>query len=115
MNATEGSCSTPSASGKFKCPAIGETLDIPKLQPTLTTSTVLPGSVEKKIAMNAKYERRQRMIREIAASQLLQEELAKTDPNLASVTSFMNSVCGNAPGAQKLSDGSTIHTERDTG
>jgi len=52
------------------------------------------------------------MIREIAANQLLQEELAKTDPNLASVASFMNSVCGNAHSVQDLKETAQLLIQR---
>jgi len=44
------------------------------------------------------------MLREIAANQLLQEELAKSDPNLVSISSFMNRVCGTDRGAQLLKE-----------
>jgi len=44
------------------------------------------------------------MIREIAANQLLQEELAKIDPNLVSVAAFMSKVCGTDGGLQKLKE-----------
>jgi len=49
-------------------------------------------------------ENTQRMIREIAAAQLLQEELAKYNPNLASVASFLSKVCGTSVETQKLKD-----------
>jgi len=52
--------------------------------------------------MRAKYEHHQRVVREIASAQLLQEEIAKTDPNLLSVASFLSSVCGNNPDRQKV-------------
>jgi len=45
---------------------------------------------------------KQRMIREIAANQLLQEELAKHDPNLACVASFLSKVCGTGIETKKL-------------
>jgi len=62
----------------------------------------LAGKEEEALTLKAKYDNRQRMIREIAASQLLQEELAKIDPNLVSVHAFMNNVCGLDNAARKL-------------
>jgi len=44
------------------------------------------------------------MIKEITASQLLQEELAKSDLNLVGVHAFMNKVCGLDSGTQKLKE-----------
>jgi len=63
------------------------------------TIAIIPGSAEEKAAMKTKYDRKQEMLREIAASQLLQEEIAKSDPNLLSVSSFMSKVCGMDRGA----------------
>jgi len=42
---------------------------------------VVPGSEAEIVGMKNKYDNRQRVIKEIAASQLLQEELAKCDPS----------------------------------
>jgi len=44
------------------------------------------------------------MIREIAPNQLLQEELAKIDPNLVCVAAFMNKVCGTDRWSLKLKE-----------
>jgi len=66
------------------------------------TGKNLTGTEEETLALRAKYDNRQRMIREIAASQLLQEELAKIDPNLVSVHAFMNNVCGIDSATRKL-------------
>jgi len=82
---------------------IGVVLETPRLQPTPTITAALPGSVEGKDAMRAKY-----VIREIASAQLLQEEIAKTDPNLVSVASFLNSVCGNNPDRQKVREAAQV-------
>jgi len=73
---------------------------------------VLPGFVEEKNAMKTKYERRQRMIHKIAAAQLLHKEIAKTDPNLASVASFMSSVCGNNPDLQKVRETAQVLVQK---
>jgi len=51
---------------------------------------------KRKIANN------QRRIRERAVTQLLQEELAKRDPNLASVASFLGKVCGTGVETKEL-------------
>jgi len=67
-------------------------------------NVMAPGSAEEKKAMKDKYDLKQKMLREIAASQLLQEELARTNPNLLSVTSFMNSVCGMDRGTRLLKE-----------
>jgi len=55
---------------------------------------VAPGSAEERAIWKNKRDNKLRLIKEIAASQLLQEELAKTDPNLVSVASFLSKVCG---------------------
>jgi len=47
-------------------------------------------------------ENKQRIIRQIAFAQLLQEELAKGDHNLASVASFLSKVCGTIGKTKKL-------------
>jgi len=65
---------------------------------------VVPGSAAEMLAMKNKYDNRQRAIKEIAVSQLLQEELAKSDPNLVSVFASMNKVCGTSSEAQKLKE-----------
>jgi len=70
--------------------------------PSEIPRTVATGHDGGALAMTDKITNKQRMIREIAASQLLSEELAKSDPNLVSVFAFMNKVCGTEPGAQKL-------------
>jgi len=44
------------------------------------------------------------MLREVAASQLLQEELVKADPNLLIVSSFMSKGCGMDRGARLLKE-----------
>jgi len=54
--------------------------------------------------MKVKYEGNQRRIREIAATQLLQEELAKVDPCLVSISAFLGTVCGTDKGTVKLSE-----------
>jgi len=65
---------------------------------------VVPDSEEDKVARKARYDATRAMIREIAASQLLREELAKSNPNLVSVSSFMNKVCGVGQSAQMLKE-----------
>jgi len=65
---------------------------------------LVPRSEEEKVAMRNKYDDRQRAIKEIAVSELLQEELAKSNPNLVSVFAFMNKVCGTGSEARKLKE-----------
>jgi len=65
---------------------------------------VVSGSAAEMLAIKNKYDNRQRAIKEIAATQLLQEELAKSEPNLVSVFAFMNKVCGTGSEARKLKD-----------
>jgi len=65
---------------------------------------VAPGSAEEKAMWKTKRENKLRMIKEIAASQLLQEELAKTDPNLVSVASFLSKVCGTNKDTRHLKE-----------
>jgi len=72
--------------------------------PGIVTERMVPGSEKEAVALKLKYDNRQRMIREIAASQLLQEELAKSDPNLVSVFAFMNKVCGTDTPTRKLKE-----------
>jgi len=55
---------------------------------------VAPRSAEERAMWKNKRDNKLRLIKEIAASQLLQEELGKTDPNLVSVASFLSKVCG---------------------
>jgi len=55
---------------------------------------------------------KQRMIREIAATQLLQEELAKHDPNLACVASFMSKVCGTGIETEKLQSAARLAIQK---
>jgi len=52
------------------------------------------------------------MIQEIAANQLLQEELAKHDPNLACVASFLSRVCGTGEETQKLQDAAQLAIQK---
>jgi len=59
-----------------------------------------------------KAENKQRMIREIAANQLLQEELAKHDPNLACVASFLSKVCWTSRETKKLQDAARIAIQK---
>jgi len=66
--------------------AVVESAVQPEAIPQTTTITWVPGSAEEKAAMKGKYDHKQLMLREIAASQLLQEEIAKSDPNLLSVS-----------------------------
>jgi len=77
---------------------------LPEAHRTPTTTVIIPGSAEEKAARKIKYDCKQKMLREIAANQLLQEELAKTDPNLVSISSFMNRVCGTDRGARLLKE-----------
>jgi len=72
----------------------GEILVIPDLTRTPTNALIVPGSEEDKVARRARVNATQERVREIAANQLLQEELAKIDPNLACVSSFLSRVCG---------------------
>jgi len=67
----------------------GETSIMPDVTRTPTIAPVMPGSEEEKAARKVRYDAKRVMIREIAASQLHQEELAKSDPNLVSVSSFI--------------------------
>jgi len=76
----------------------------PDRQQGSLTGKNLTGTEEEALALRAQYDNRQRMIREIAASQLLQEELAKIDPYLVSVHAFMNNVCGVDSGTRKLKE-----------
>jgi len=77
-----------------------------KAEVDLTNSprVIAPGSAEEKAMWKNKRENKLRLIKEIAASQLLQEELAKTDPNLVSVASFLSKVCGTDEGARHLKE-----------
>jgi len=59
---------------------------------------------EEKAAMKVKYDHRQRLIREIAANQLLQEKLAKRDPNLVTAAFFLSKVCGTDRGLQRIKE-----------
>jgi len=61
--------------------------------PVKGAKRMVPGSKEEAVALKLRYDNRQRMIQETAATQLLQEVLAKSDPNLVSVFTFMNKVC----------------------
>jgi len=54
----------------------------------------------------------QRRIREIAVSQLLQEELAKLEPNLASVASFLGKVCGTGIETKKLQNAARLAIQK---
>jgi len=71
-------------------------------QGKLTRGRPILGSAEEKIILAAKYDNKQRMIRELAANQLLQKELAKSDPSLVCVSAFKSRVCGTDKGATKL-------------
>jgi len=75
----------------------------------------IPGSAEEKKALKAKYDLKQKMLREIVASQLLREELAKVNPNLLNVSSFMSQVCGMVRGTRQLKETaeSAIRKERE--
>jgi len=70
----------------------------------LASERPIPGSAEETIIMKSKYDNKQRMIWEIAANQLLQDELAKSDPNFVCVSAFLNMVCGTDKGALKLKE-----------
>jgi len=70
----------------------------------LVSARAAPASAEEAVVMKAKYDNQQRMIREIAANQLLQEELAKSDPNLVFVVAFMSKVCGTDRRSLKLKE-----------
>jgi len=59
-----------------------------------------------------KIDNKQRMIQEIAANQLLQEELAKHDPNFACVASFLSRVCGTGKETQKLQDAARLAIQK---
>jgi len=72
--------------------------------PGTSAGRIVSGSKEEAVAMKLKYDNRQRMIREIAVSQLLQEELTKSNLSFGSVISFMNKVCGTDSAAQKLEE-----------
>jgi len=54
----------------------------------------------------------QRRIREIAAGQLLREELAKHDPNLVSVALFLGKVCGTGIETTKLKDAARLAIQK---
>jgi len=70
-------------------------VESPEVRPT-------PGSVEEKAFMKLKYEGNKRRICEISATQLLQEELAKVDPCLVSISAFLGTVCGTDKGEVEL-------------
>jgi len=111
---TEGKVDTPLNPFEYSTPVnkpvtvIGVPSDTPRSQPTPTVVAALPGSEGEKNDMRAKYEHRQRIIREIAAAQLLQEEIKKNDQNLASVASFLKDVCGANPDRQKVRDAARL-------
>jgi len=90
----------------------GEASLIPDLTRTPTTTLVVPGSEEDKIARKARFDATQERIREIAASQILQEELSKSNPNLASVSSFLNRVCGVGQSAKLLKETAETFIQR---
>jgi len=77
---------------------------LPEAILTPAPNVIIPGSAEEKKAMNVKYDLKQKMLREIAASQLLREELAKANPNLLNVSSFMSQVCGMDRGTRLLKE-----------
>jgi len=93
----------------------GKAFLVPDPTRTQTTTLVVQWSEEDKMARKARFDATQKRIREIAASQLLQEELAKSDPNLASVSSFLNRVCGVGRSAKLLKDGRSLHTKGNCG
>jgi len=108
VDADEKVSDTPTASGEITTPVseqagISGSTHVPleSLQTPVAT-IVVPGSAEEKAMWRVKRDNKEKMIREFAASQLLQEELAKTAPNLVSVASFLNKVCGTGSGAQQL-------------
>jgi len=108
--ANEEVSDAPSAPGKIMTPVseladtTGKTSETPESYQTPLTTAVIPGSAEEKAIWKVKFDNKQKMIRVIAASQLLQEELAKTDPNLVRVASFLNKVYGTDRGAQLLKE-----------
>jgi len=51
-----------------------------------------------------RYDQKQKMIREIAASQLLREELAKRNPNLVSAASFLREISSTEAGYNELKE-----------
>jgi len=108
----------PTAPGEVATPvsgsvdAEGKISITPDASRTPTTTPVVPGSEEEKVARKVKYDNQQKMLREIAANQLLQEELAKADPNLVSVSSFLNRVCGTGKGAQLLKETAELFIQR---
>jgi len=112
--AHEDECDAPIAPGEVATPvsesadAAGKISVVPKSHRTPTTTAFIPGSAEEKAARKVKYDSKQRMLREIAANQLLQEELAKSDLNLVSVASFMNRVCDTDRGAQLLKEAADL-------
>jgi len=98
-----GEIATP-AREFFDATVVKQPSVLPEAILTPTPNVIVPGSAEEKKAMKAKYDLKQKMLREIAASQLLQEELAKANPNLLNVSSFMNQVCGMDRGSRLLKE-----------
>jgi len=100
----------PAAPSEVSTPVMGLTV-VREVTPgvlgpvqTPKSAEIVPGSVEDDIARKIRYDHRQKLIREIAASQLLQEELAKNSPNLVMAASFLSQVCGTDPGFRKLKE-----------
>jgi len=92
--------------------AKGEASIMPDTTRTPTTTPNVPGSAEEKVARKVKYDAKQKMLREIAANQLFQEELAKANLNLVSVSSYMNKVCGIGQGAILLKETAELFIQR---
>jgi len=112
--ATTGAIATPvcelSDTPVVKPPSV-----LPEAINTPSPVAPFPGSAEEKKALKAKYDLKQKMLREITASQLLREELAKVNPNLMNVSSFMSQVCGIDRGTRQLKETveSAIQKERE--
>jgi len=108
--AHEGFDEAPAAPSEVPTPMIGMTIvreiasDVQGPVQTPKSTEIVPGSVEDDIARKIRYDHRQKLIREIAASQLLQEELAKNNPNLVMAASFLSQVSGTDAGYRKLKE-----------
>jgi len=100
----------PAAPNEVPTPVIGTTIvretasDVQGPVQTPKSTEIVPGFVEDDIARKIRYDHKQKLIREIAASQLLREELAKNNPNLVMAASFLSQVSGTDAGYRKLKE-----------
>jgi len=111
VGATLGGAATGMSSGVNMDEVDGGQVNTPQIP---LGGQVVPGSEAEIVAMKNKYDNRQRAIKEITVSQLLQKELAKSDPNLVSVFAFMNKVCGTGSEARKLKEAALSAIQKGT-